>query len=244
MAANSSVCGRARRRSFDRRCICRRLPLAAAAAPRAPCPQRIKNRPRPGACVLSVFNVMCAQKNAPRSAEPRASLAPCRRGCGDCSVVGNAAGRYFTIRSVVYVVVTAGVKLGRIPPDLRSGTSYLRSIPLITDPVPHNRDPSPFCWDPQLCTVYILVFFSVRMMFCTNVVLYGHFVICICPCSWWIDVASIKHYSNAIKAKQSALNARKPLVGGREPYLCSRLFRLELRPFRPRAYRDPPPLLE
>jgi len=35
----------------------------------------------------------------------------------------------------------------------------------------------------------------------------------------WIDVASVKHYLNAIKAKQSALNARKPLVGGREPHL-------------------------
>ena len=32
----------------------------------------------------------------------------------------------------------------------------------------------------------------------------------------------LKHYLNAIKAKQSALNARKPLVGRREPRLCSR----------------------
>ena len=47
-------------------------------------------------------------------------------------------------------------------------------------------------------------------MFCKNVVLHGHFVICICPCLVWIDVASIKHYSNAMKAKQSALNARNP----------------------------------
>jgi len=46
-----------------------------------------------------------------------------------------------------------------------------------------------------------------------------------------IDVASDKHYLNAIKAKQSALNARKPLVGGREPHLCSRLFGFELWPF-------------
>jgi len=44
----------------------------------------------------------------------------------------------------------------------------------------------------------------------------------------WIDVASVKHYLNAIKAKQSALNARKPLVGGREPRLCSQPFGLEL----------------
>ena len=61
--------------------------------------------------------------------------------------------------------------------------------------------------------------------------------IAFCPCLVWIDVASLKHYLNAIKAKQSALNARKPMVGGREPHLCSR-------PFRPRAYRDPTPLAE
>ena len=54
----------------------------------------------------------------------------------------------------------------------------------------------------------------------------------------------LKHYLNAIKAKQSALNARKLLVGGREPHLCSRPFGLELRPFKPRACRDPPPLAE
>jgi len=61
--------------------------------------------------------------------------------------------------------------------------------------------------------------------------------IAFCPCLVWIDVASLKHYLNAIKAKQSALNARKPMVGGREPHLCSRSFR-------PRAYRDPTPLAE
>jgi len=69
------------------------------------------------------------------------------------------------------------------------------------------------------------------MMFCKNVVLHGHFVICICPRLVRIYVASIKHYLNTIKAKQSALNARKPLVGGREPHLCSRLFGFELWPF-------------
>ena len=44
------------------------------------------------------------------------------------------------------------------------------------------------------------------------------------------------------KAKPSALNARKPLIGGREPHLCSRPLGLELQPFKPRAYRDPLPL--
>jgi len=51
-------------------------------------------------------------------------------------------------------------------------------------------------------------------------------VICICSCLVWIDVANVKHYLNAIKAKQNALNARKPLVGGREPHLFSQPFGL------------------
>ena len=50
--------------------------------------------------------------------------------------------------------------------------------------------------------------------------------------------------SNAIKAKQSALNARKPLADGQEPHLCSQPFRLKLWPLKPRACRDPPPLAE
>ena len=45
------------------------------------------------------------------------------------------------------------------------------------------------------------------------------------------------------ESQTNASNARKPLVGGREPHLCSRPFGLELRPFKPRAYRDSPPLL-
>ena len=40
------------------------------------------------------------------------------------------------------------------------------------------------------------------------------------------------------------MNARKPLVGNRERYLCSRPFGLELRPFKPGAYGDPAPLAE
>jgi len=68
------------------------------------------------------------------------------------------------------------------------------------------------------------------MMFAKNVVLHGHFVICICPRLVWIDVASVKHYLNAIKAKQSALNARKPQVGGREPHICSLFSALWARP--------------
>jgi len=80
------------------------------------------------------------------------------------------------------------------------------------------------------------------MAFCKkNVALHGHFVSCVCSRLVWIGVASVKRYLNA---KQSALNARKPLVGGREPHLCSWPFGLELRPFKPRAYRDPPPLAE
>jgi len=41
-----------------------------------------------------------------------------------------------------------------------------------------------------------------------------------------MDVASVKHYLKAIKAKQSALNARKRLVGGQEPHFCSRPVKL------------------
>ena len=99
-------------------------------------------------------------------------------------------------------------------------------LPLITNHVPHNWDPAPFCWNPPLCTVYIWVFFSMHDVF--NVVLRGYFFICICPRLVWIDAASAKHYLHAIKATQSALDARKSLVGGREPRAC----------------RDPPPLAE
>ena len=67
---------------------------------------------------------------------------------------------------------------------------------------------------------FIFEYFSLYMMFCKNVVLHGHFVICIRPCLGWIDVASVKHSLNATKAAQSALNARKPLVGGWGPHLC------------------------
>ena len=63
-------------------------------------------------------------------------------------------------------------------------------------------------------------------------------------CLVWIDVASVKHYLNAIKAKQGALNARKILIGCRQPHLCFRPFGFQLRPFKPRAYRDQPPLAE
>jgi len=46
--------------------------------------------------------------------------------------------------------------------------------------------------------------------FVKNVALRGHFVICIYSCLVWIDVPNVKHYLNAIKAKQSVLNARNP----------------------------------
>ena len=76
------------------------------------------------------------------------------------------------------------------------------------------------------------------MMFCKkNIVRHGYFVIAFVH-AWWINTASVKHYLKAvtaIEAKQSALHARKPLIGGREPHLCSV-------PFGPRAYRDSPPL--
>ena len=82
-------------------------------------------------------------------------------------MVGNAAGRYFTIRSVVYVVVTAGVKLGRIPPDLRSGTSYLRST------TSNNRSCTPLSRSVTFLlgsTTLHSLYFSI--FFCTHDVLY------------------------------------------------------------------------
>ena len=58
-------------------------------------------------------------------------------------------------------------------------------------------------------------------MFCKkNIVRHGHFVICICPCLVWIDGASVKHYLNVIKAKQSALDSRKLLASSREAHLA------------------------
>jgi len=83
------------------------------------------------------------------------------------------------------------------------------------------------------------------MMLCKkNVVLHRHFVICVCPCLVWIDAASDKHYLNAIKAQETALNAGKPMVGGEEPHLCSWSFGLEFRPFKPRACGDTSRLAE
>jgi len=78
---------------------------------------------------------------------------------------------------------------------------------------------------PFLYSLYLGIFLN-AWCFCKNVglVLHGHFVICICPSLVWIDVSSIKHYLNATKAKQSAMNAWKPLISGRKPHLCSRPF--------------------
>jgi len=62
--------------------------------------------------------------------------------------------------------VYPGVKLGRILPDRRSGTSYLRST------TSNNRSCTPqlrsgtFLLGSTLCTVYFWVFFCVRIMFC------------------------------------------------------------------------------
>jgi len=59
------------------------------------------------------------------------------------------------------------------------------------------------------------------MIFSKNVVLYGHFIICVCPFLVWIDVASVKHYLNATKAKQSAFNAQKPWSAVSVPLLSA-----------------------
>ena len=58
------------------------------------------------------------------------------------------------------------VKLGRIPPDHRSGTSYLRSTTSINRYcIPQLRSGT-FLLGSTLCTVYIWVFFCVCIMFC------------------------------------------------------------------------------
>jgi len=56
----------------------------------------------------------------------------------------------------------AGVKLGGVPPDLRSGTSYLRSATSNNRSCTSQLRSGTFCWDQPLCTVYILVFFSMH----------------------------------------------------------------------------------
>jgi len=90
-----------------------------------------------------------------------------------------------------------GVKLG--------GSHRISAVAPIL--LPHNWDPAPFS------AQFIFEYFSLCVIFCKkNVVLHRHFVICICPCLVWIDVASVKHYLNATKTKESALNAWKPFV--------------------------------
>jgi len=128
-----------------------------------------------------------------------------------------------------------------------SGTSFLRSTTSVDRSCNSQLKSGTFLlgFTTLHSAQLIFEYFSLCMMFCKKRCSSSRsFVICICPCLVWIDAVSVKHYLNAIKAKQSALSARKPLVGGRELHLCSRPFGLELRPFRPRAYMDSPPLVE
>jgi len=70
----------------------------------------------------------------------------------------------------------------------------------------------------RLC---MYVYFSVCMMFCKECSPSRSF------CNLDLSMLGVgrcckrQTLFNAIKAKQSALNARKPVVGGREPHLCS-----------------------
>jgi len=96
-----------------------------------------------------------------------------------------------------------GLNWGEVPPDLRPGTSCNRSC------TSQLRSGTFLLGSTTLRSLYLSIF-HYAWCFVKNVVLHGHFVIC--PCLVWIDVAGIKHYLNAIKAKQSALNARKPMV--------------------------------
>jgi len=140
----------------------------------------------------------------------------------------------------VFGRVYQGVKLWRIPPDLRSGTSCLRSTTSNNRSCASQLRSGTFFLGSNHPAQFIFEYFSLCMMFCKKCSHWRLFCHCVCPRLVWINAARLKHYLKAItviKAKQSALNARKPLVGRREPHLCSL-------PFRPRAYRDPPPLAE
>ena len=78
------------------------------------------------------------------------------------------------------VVMPPEVKLGGgIPPDLRSGTSYLRCTTSNNRSCTSQLRSSTFF---HVCTVYIWVFFWMHDVLKKSVVLCGHFVICICPC--------------------------------------------------------------
>jgi len=96
-----------------------------------------------------------------------------------------------------------------MPLDLRSGTSYLRST------TSNNRSCA-----PQLRSGTFLLGSTTLHSLCLSIFLYACcFVKKISPSRSFCHL----HLSTlAIKTKESASNARKPLVGGREPHLCSR----------------------
>ena len=141
---------------------------------------------------------------------------------------------YHRVCYVLCFICRQGLNWG-IPPDLRSGASCLRSTTSNNRSCTSQLRSGTFLAGFHHSAEFIFEYFSLGMMFCReNVILHGHFVICICQCCQRQTPFIL---SNAIEAKQSALNARKPLVGGREPHLCSR-------PFKPRACRDALPLVE
>ena len=80
----------------------------------------------------------------------------------------------------------AGIKLGRIPPDLRPGISCLRSTTSNNRSCTSQLRSGTFL--PGSTTLHSL-YLSIFLYACSlvkNVVLCGHFVICICPCLVWI----------------------------------------------------------
>ena len=102
---------------------------------------------------------------------------------------------------------------GWIAPDLRSGTSCLRyTASNSRSCTSHLRDPAPSCWVHHSAQL-ILEYFSVCLLFCkkcspSRSLCHLHLSVLGVYC---IHAASIKHYLNSIKAKQSALNAQKLL---------------------------------
>ena len=89
---------------------------------------------------------------------------------------------------------------------------------------------------------FIFEYFSLCMMFCKKCSPSRSF----CHLSMLGVDRCCRHQTlfKCHKSQTECLECSKTPGRGREPHLCSRPFGLYLRPFKPRAYRDPPPLAE
>ena len=134
----------------------------------------------------------------------------------------------------------------RVTSDLRSGTSCLRST------TSNNRSRTPqlrsgtfFAGIHRSAQFMFEYFFLYACCFVKNAVLRGHFVVHLSM----LGVVRCCKRQTLFKCHKSQTECLKcmlenPWSAVREPHLCCQPFELELRPFKPRAYRDPPPLAE